>query len=532
MQFFVERMISESTLVALGMDKPEDRTELLDLFDGCVRFVSKDRVSLLSIFLQSVTDCVLRTGTLQTSEMEWEGYRERLCESLKISETSVVDLREQNEAMLIQSDQLRIVNGQQLKGIEAFKTKVDGLKDRSKKMNVEKDELRVVVASLETKLQEAEGLCEDLRLANFFLDQQLVSAEKSKKSHSARYLQEARRQIAQHKTSIAKLKNDWNKWFKHGLSIQGGRTCGCYKSIAHFKKTGIDLEWIQAEAERASRGFQRELKETADSFRMQVADKLKELDIAVADNGVYIEQNLKAQDEIKQLRHAHTSVSSELSVVRSELFACKEIERVVRSTFLTNANGREKVCPVPTIDGDLIPLEHVYRGWMHSNGGVGREFQFQCPDSGEAWFILAPCSFVTHIVAGIWTSLAPVGVIRVVYSIIGAFGVSVKLPFKFQFFSISSQWIDFPFVDQLEIASRVCSLFAPSRTDDDNIQFPVLGADAVFEIRVLDSQVTSLKIICVRASDAESRHRGVRIVDVGDFFVGQQHLQFAEAIVA
>jgi hypothetical protein len=119
-------------------------------------------------------------------------------------------------------------------------------------------------------------------------------------------------------------------------------------------------------------------------------------------------------------------------------------------------------------------------------------------------------------------------VIRVVYSIISAFGVSVKLPFKFQFFSLSSQWVDFPFVDQLEIASRVCSLFAPGRVDDDNIQFPVLGADAVFEIRVLGSQVTSLKIICVQASEA--RHRGVRIVDVGDFFVG--HLQFAEAVVA
>lgn len=107
------------------------------------------------------------------------------------------------------------------------------------------------------------------------------------------------------------------------------------------------------------------------------------------------------------------------------------------------------------------------------------------------------------------------------------FGVSVKLPFRFQFFS--SHWIDFPFVDQLEISARVCSLVALSKTEDD-LQFSVLGADAVCEIILNGGTITSIKLIRVQPLGVAAHFVDVRVVEVGDFFVGM-HISFAETLL-
>jgi len=188
------------------------------------------------------------------------------------------------------------------------------------------------------------------------------------------------------KSDNDKLLKYVSRWSNQGRGIEGGR-CGCGKSIAYFMRTGIDLEWIQSEAERTSKGFQRELKETADDLRKQVSGVIQARDDAVADNEVYIDQNIKLRNELKVLCHTNVSVSNELSAIKSELSARKEVERVARAYFLMDAGGREKVCPVPTMDGVLISLEDVYRGWMGGMGCEGLGFQFQCPVYGKTFFI-------------------------------------------------------------------------------------------------------------------------------------------------
>ena len=129
--------------------------------------------------------------------------------------------------------------------------------------------------------------------------------------------------------------------------------------------------------------------------------------------------------------------------------------------------------------------------------------------------------------SGFWTSLAPIGLIHTVHRAISIVGVPFDLPFKFQFFS--SQWVDFPFADQLEIASRVCSLVALRRMDDE-IDFSVLGADMIFEILLSGGVVTSLKIVRVRVSDEAEHRLDVRVVGVGDFFHGR-HISFADGLL-
>jgi len=87
-------------------------------------------------------------------------------------------------------------------------------------------------------------------------------------------------------------------------------------------------------------------------------------------------------------------------------------------------------------------------------------------------------------------------------------------------------------MDQLEIASRICSLVALSKTDDV-IQFPVLDVNAVFEIHLVNSEVSVLKIISIhpKVSGEAALHRDVRVLGVGDFFVGR-HVTFSAAVLA
>ena len=108
-------------------------------------------------------------------------------------------------------------------------------------------------------------------------------------------------------------------------------------------------------------------------------------------------------------------------------------------------------------------------------------------------------------------------------------GIPMRPPFRVQFRD-AVQWNDFPFIDQLEIGSRLCSMVAFSKTSDVQ-QFPVLGVDAMFEIRSANSMVTmQASGIMPFHSQQATPSREVRIAGVGDFFIGT-HLTFVDGMV-
>ena len=144
---------------------------------------------------------------------------------------------------------------------------------------------------------------------------------------------------------------------------------------------------------------------------------------------------------------------------------------------------------------------------------------------------------------GIRNSLAPVGVVNLVYQAACISGLEMLPPFRVQYLdAFSIQWTDFPFTDQLEIGSRLCALVAFSKTFDTQ-EFPVLGSDAMFEIHSESSVVTIRAFDVVGRSvrtgiswetdtrmGGVGRMGGVRMVDVGDFFLGT-HVKFAEGVL-
>jgi hypothetical protein len=103
--------------------------------------------------------------------------------------------------------------------------------------------------------------------------------------------------------------------------------------------------------------------------------------------------------------------------------------------------------------------------------------------------------------------------------------VSMTLPFRVQFHDASSGvWMDFCFIDQLEIASRIFSCIAVPGAIDQ-AQFPLFGVGYLFSIQSSDCGVTLFI-----GGDADGDRRAVRLLGVGDFF-GSRGLVFCDGVV-
>jgi hypothetical protein len=355
------------------MECRDDRAQLIDFFDTSFRFVSKERGIVLSEFIKAVADCVSRMEEYRTSDLE-------SVNTILRTENNV--LKDTIISGDSRSDELTTVNAKQLEGINAFRGRVCTLKQRIAVLNGEIVRVKENLASTESSLIAANELCADIRAANVLLDERLMGAvSESRSSTVVKNLKSALRKLGECRKDLFKLKRILNTWSKRSGGVVNGR-CGCSKSIRYFVSTGIDLEWFHTQAVQASENFQKELKETASSFREQVLIVRKERDDALADNELYIGQLISMREETNHFRVSNESISREMCYIKQELTVCRSIERVVRHQLLIGADGREKVCPVPTMDGMLISLVDVYKGWMSGMGEEGVRFQFECPASG------------------------------------------------------------------------------------------------------------------------------------------------------
>jgi hypothetical protein len=408
MDFFPEDMLSDALLTQIGIASIESRARLIEFFDTAFRFVSNERGAVLFEFIQALNALLARAASehmlvdaLRVDVLKLEAGNATLDRRVNelLAELQVVGDRMRSSDL--RCAELVVINEKQAEGLAAFKEKVKGLKARLTESCAAITRLEADRAAIGARLSASEALCADIRAANVLLDQRLVKVEReaiirSRSSMSVR-LRIALRQLSICRRDLAKARGDWSKWYKRTARIPGGR-CGCAKSIQCFKRSGIDLDWIQAEAERASKGFERELRETADAFREQVSAVRKERDDALADNGVYIDQVLAASQELRGVRQSFAAALDELSAVKAELARRIAFERCVRLSVLIGADGREKICPIPTLDGILVPALDVYRGWMATGcgGGEGLDLRFVCPVSGGCntlglCFFLRPC---------------------------------------------------------------------------------------------------------------------------------------------
>jgi hypothetical protein len=126
-----------------------------------------------------------------------------------------------------------------------------------------------------------------------------------------------------------------------------------------------------------------ELNATIDGMNAQVQTMRKERDDALADCTMYIDRLLYTEDALRQSGLGYAAVLNDLSVVRAELVRRSGVERAFLRSQIFAVGGRELVCPVPTVDGELISLVDVYGGWMESGrDGDGIGLRFNSPYTG------------------------------------------------------------------------------------------------------------------------------------------------------
>jgi hypothetical protein len=406
MNYFYERMVDDAFLSRVGMNSLDDRTQLVDFFDMSFRFVSHERGAILSEFISLVTECVARAETMKLSVGTFDQARESMNADLLALQKHNVELQQALDISDARYAELTTVNAKQTEGLAAFRTKVCDLKKRITDDAVESTTLRHLVDETESRMvvsltaaAAADAACADVRAANGLLETRMLFLERQIKigTPGKARVKDSIQKVERCRRSMYKLQSSWYLWAKRSQSL--GNRCGCAKSIDYFKRTGIDLEWINAEALAASAGFQRELGETASDLRRQMADTrkaseaefdsqmaalTKTLEDVSADRDTFMQQTISMRMDLNGLMLTNLTMSDDLTAARTELAGRVGVERVARLMFLTDGNGREKVCPVPTMDGRLIPLLDVYSGWMSGGHGEGLELNFRCPVSGDA----------------------------------------------------------------------------------------------------------------------------------------------------
>jgi hypothetical protein len=309
--------------------------------------------------------------------------------ALTVSGSELAEVKTQLQLLDTRASELTVVNSQLKEAIAAYKQK----RDRYKQELFDKD---AAIASL--RIDTAEY---DARLAKCLADVSVVDALNRVKldklqASNLRFRQlmslrekSFKRRAAFLEREVSIIRKKWVRWA--GRSAVIGQRCGCRASIHYFVKNNIDLEWVTSTAERASAGFQRELRETADSMRRQIQSVRVERDDAMADCGLYIDRLLCAGEELRKANHYNAVLLGELSVAKMELSKRCGVDRsMIRAQMFACMDvDTNVVCPVPTVDGDLLPLSEVFRGWLTSGEDYesGLHAQFNHPQSGEICFV-------------------------------------------------------------------------------------------------------------------------------------------------
>ncbi len=106
--------------------------------------------------------------------------------------------------------------------------------------------------------------------------------------------------------------------------------------------------------------------------------------------------------------------------------------------------------------------------------------------------------------------------------------VDMSLPFKVQFLESPGAWVDFCFIDQLEIVSRICGWGSSACAGNDRpIQFLVFGAGCLFNIQPIGSGIARLFTGNAAQAGCGAGCSKVRVVGFDDFFRGCR-LSFVE----
>lgn len=379
-QFFAENGSFDVYLLeSLGMDNVTSRMLLVDYIQGAFRYPRADLDSAFTEFIQ----CLRRTITERAT---CKRVVDDLTSRVSVLEGNLQEMDEvRSHAQILEtrSSQLSVINDQLKEALAAHK----GIRSQFRRDIAEKDS---IILTLRSEMAE-----HDKRIVKCLADASSVESSFASKLMGLKMLNSKRKQLFSLREKSFKRRISWfekhledlnRKWkgWRRNSSLVGAR-CGCKASVRYYRESGIDLEWVTAQAELASVAYQKELGGITESMRMQIQTVRMAKDDALADCGVYIDRLLQAGEELRSANLQCASLLGELSIAKASLAKRVAFDKgVFRSQLFTDAGGSNIICPVPTMDGNLVPLSAVYSGWMRGTGGGvdGIEAKFICPVTG------------------------------------------------------------------------------------------------------------------------------------------------------
>jgi hypothetical protein len=389
-QFFNESGVLDARLLeSIGVEDTTNRMLLVGYFDSMFRYTRPDINSAYLEFVHRLHALVLELDTGRRSIGECHNRIEFLENSVSRHVRAAEEVQSRMQILETRASDLSVVNEQLKEAITAHKK----MRDEYKRELSGKDS---VITSLRADME-----AYDARLSKCLEDASVVDSSLKVQLTNLKTANSRYRQLLLHRDRVFKrrmlslvkeaadIRQKWARWAKNNCVVHG--RCGCKASIRYFQRTNIDIEWLTAQAEIASAGFRNELEEATNAMRAQIQAVRLERDDALADCGVYIDRVLNANEELQRVNLAYAALLGELSSAKMALAKRADVERAVIRLRIFPGGGDDGalvVCPVPTMDGILLPLAEVYRGWMSGpgGGGDGMESKFVCPVTGESNF--------------------------------------------------------------------------------------------------------------------------------------------------
>ena len=170
-----------------------------------------------------------------------------------------------------------------------------------------------------------------------------------------------RKEISERDSEIAIMRIDLNEYDSRLAKCLAE---GCTVDASN-KMQLAELDSANSKLRQASDAVEKELRDVVDTMRMKIQGAMLERDDALADCGMYIDRMLQAEEDLRKSHGFYATILGELSVAKMELSRRRSSERgIFRAQVFQGSNGTELICPVPTMDGVLISLIDVYRGWL------------------------------------------------------------------------------------------------------------------------------------------------------------------------
>ena len=366
--------MDDQLLRRLGVENSESRARVVGFFESVLCIARPEIIASFADFIRCTMARVSELEQAKLCASDFHSHIDSLKLELAASIADVEFLKSELHLSEARTSELSTVNRSMYEAIEAYKLKRSEYKLHISEKDQSINKLQIELSGYDTRLSKclAEACAADAACAK---DMEI------QRSRSSMRLRALARRVNFFRRECERVKLCWSRWSKQNHDIS--QRCGCPASIRYFEKTAIDLDWVSEAATRECARVRLELNATIDGMNAQVQTMRKERDDALADCTMYIDRLLYTEDALRQSGLGYAAVLNDLSVVRAELVRRSGVERAFLRSQIFAVGGRELVCPVPTVDGELISLVDVYGGWMESGrDGDGIGLRFNSPYTG------------------------------------------------------------------------------------------------------------------------------------------------------